>query len=36
MFSCMEVSLKNVYTASLGIAYTVYYVLGRKQTTCLC
>jgi len=32
MFACMDVSLKNVCTASL-IRYTAYYVLGRKQTT---
>jgi len=33
MFACMDASLKNVCTASHGIMYTAYYILGRKQTT---
>ena len=35
MFACMDASLKNVRAASLGIAYTAYHILGRKQTTSL-
>jgi len=35
MFAFMDESLKNVNTASLRITYTAYYILGRKQTTCL-
>ena len=35
MFACVDVSLKNVCTASLGTTYTAYYILGRKQTTCV-
>ena len=27
----MDASLKNVCTASLGIMYTAYHILGRKQ-----
>jgi len=33
MFACMDGSLKNICTASLGITYTAYYILGRKQAT---
>jgi hypothetical protein len=33
MFTCMDVSLKNVCTANLGIMYTSYHFLGRKQNT---
>jgi len=33
MFACMDAPLKNVYIASLGIMYTAYYILGRKQAT---
>ena len=33
MFVCMDESLKNVCTVTLGITYTVYHILGRKQTT---
>ena len=29
MFACMDASLKNVCTASLGIKYAAYYILGR-------
>jgi len=36
MFACMDASLKNVCTASLGITYTTYHILGRKRTTRLC
>jgi len=32
MFACMHVLLKNVCIASLGITYTTYHILGRKQT----
>ena len=32
MFACIDTSLKNVCTASLGITYTAYHILGRKQT----
>jgi hypothetical protein len=35
MFACMDASLKNVCTASLGITYTAYYILGRTQTASL-
>ena len=35
MFACMDASLKNVRAASLGIMYTAYHILGRKQTTSL-
>jgi len=35
MFACMEASLKNVWTVSVGITYTAYHILGRKQTTSL-
>jgi hypothetical protein len=35
MFASVDASLKNVCTASLGIAYTAYYILGSKQTTSL-
>jgi len=35
MFACVDVSFKNVCTASLGITYTTYLILGRKQTICL-
>jgi len=35
MYACMDASLKIVCTVSLGINYTAYYILGRKQTTCL-
>jgi len=31
----MDTSLKNVFTASLGITYTAYHLLDRKQTTSL-
>ena len=33
MFACMDASLKYVCicTASLGIMYTAYHILGRKQ-----
>ena len=34
MFVCMDVSLKDVCTAGLGLTYTAYYILGSKQTTC--
>jgi hypothetical protein len=33
MFAYMDASLKNVCTASLGMMYTAYYILGGKQTT---
>jgi hypothetical protein len=36
MFACMDASLKNVCTASLGITYTAYYILDRKQTVSVC
>ena len=29
----MNASLENVCTASLGITYTAYQILGRQQTT---
>ena len=32
MFACMDVPLKNVCSASLGITYTMYRILDRKQT----
>jgi hypothetical protein len=32
MFACMDASLKNVCTTSLGIKYTSYYILGRTHT----
>jgi len=35
IFAGMDASLKNVCTTSLGITYTAYYILDRKQTTCL-
>jgi len=35
MFACMDASLQNVCTAGLGITYTAYDILGRKQTTSL-
>jgi hypothetical protein len=35
MFGCMVASLKNVCTAIFGITYTVYFILGTKQTACL-
>jgi len=35
MFACMDASLQNVCTVSLGITYTAYDILGRKQTTSL-
>ena len=31
MFACVDASLKNVCTASLGITYTICHLLGRKQ-----
>ena len=31
MFACMDASLKNVYTASLGITYTTCHLQDRKQ-----
>ena len=31
----MAASFKNVCTASCGITCTDYYILRRKQTTCL-
>jgi len=31
MFACVDASLKNVCTASLGITYTTYHLQGRKQ-----
>jgi 4-amino-4-deoxy-L-arabinose transferase-like glycosyltransferase len=31
MFACMDASLKSVCSASLGITYTAYYILGREQ-----
>jgi len=31
----MDASLKNVRTVSLGITYTTFDILGRKQTTSL-
>ena len=33
IFSCMDGSLKNVCTASLGIMHTACHILGRKRTT---
>jgi len=33
MFACMDASLKNVCTASLGITYTADYIRSEKQTT---
>jgi len=33
MFACMDTSLKNVCTASLGITHRAHYSLGMKQTT---
>ena len=35
MFACKDASLKNVYTAILGITYTAYYILGNKKSTSL-
>jgi len=35
MFAYMDASLKNVCTVSLGITYTGYHILARKQTTSL-
>ena len=35
IFACMDTSLKNVCNVSLGITYTAYYILGRKQTASL-
>jgi len=35
MFACIDASLKNVCTVSLGITYTAYHILGRKQTISL-
>ena len=35
MFACMDVSLKSVCTATLGITYTACFFQGRKQTACL-
>jgi len=32
MFACMDASLKIVCTVSLGVTYTAYHILGRKQT----
>jgi len=31
----MDTFLKTVFTASLGITYTAYHLLGRKQTISL-
>ena len=31
MFACMDASLKNVCTASLGITYTACHLQGRIQ-----
>jgi len=36
MFACMDASLKNVYTASLGITYTAYHLRNENRTTPLC
>ena len=33
MFARMDPSLKIVFTAGLGITYTTYPILRRKQTT---
>jgi len=30
MFECMDVPLKNVCTASLGVTYTTYHILDKK------
>jgi hypothetical protein len=35
MFACMDASLKNVSTASLGITYTAYHLRSEKQSTAL-
>jgi len=32
MLACMDAPLKNICTASLGITYTTYHILDRKQT----
>jgi len=32
MFAGIDAPLKNVCTASLGITYTTYHILDRKQT----
>jgi len=31
--ACVDASLKNVCTTSLGITYTTCHLQGRKQTT---
>jgi len=32
---CMDASLKNVFTTSLGITYTTCHLQGMKQNPCL-